>query len=74
MVWDAAAGLALIDPLRSFYFHSMNLDMSFRAGDRTRVARALMGEAPYLAASGKRTRRLDAITKRSGQYIAPSHV
>ena len=61
VTWDAASGLAFLDPLRSYYFHSMNLDMSFRAGDPTRLARALMSEAPYLAASGKHSRRLATI-------------
>lgn len=58
VLWDAAAGLALVDPLRSFYFHSLDLELCFRSNDGPRLARALLGEAPYLAAGGKETRRL----------------
>jgi hypothetical protein len=58
VLWDAAAGFALIDPLRAFYFHSLNFDMCFRIGDRSRIARALMGEIPYAASSGRQSRRL----------------
>jgi eukaryotic-like serine/threonine-protein kinase len=58
-LWDAAAGLALVDPLRSFYLHSVGLQRCFRSKDGSRLARALLGEAPYLAASGQPTRRLE---------------
>lgn len=61
VIWDAAAGLALLDPLRAFYLHSLNLDLCFASGDSSRLARALMGEAPYLATSGRRTRRLERV-------------
>jgi hypothetical protein len=59
VLWDAAAGLAFVDPVRSFYLHSYSLKLCLRSGDGSRLARALLGEAPYLAASGKRTRQLD---------------
>lgn len=58
VLWDAAAGLALVDPLRSFYLHSIGLQRCFRANDGSRLARGLLGEAPYLAAAGRPTRRL----------------
>jgi hypothetical protein len=59
VLWDAAAGLAFVDPLRSFFLHSLELQLGFRIGDGPRLARSLLGEAPYLAASGKQTRRLE---------------
>ncbi|HEY5934561.1 MAG TPA: hypothetical protein VIU61_08000, partial [Kofleriaceae bacterium] len=58
VLWDASAGLALVDPLRAFHMHSLNLQLCFQGNDGPRLARGLLGEAPYLAASGKRTRRL----------------
>jgi eukaryotic-like serine/threonine-protein kinase len=58
VLWDAAAGLALVDPLRAFYLHSLNLQLCFRNGDGPRLARAILAETPYLAAAGKRTRAL----------------
>ena len=58
VLWDATAALVLVDPLRSFYCHSLGLELAFRAGDRSRLARSLMGEAPYLAASGRPNARL----------------
>ncbi|MFN0248469.1 MAG: protein kinase domain-containing protein [Kofleriaceae bacterium] len=61
VLFDAAVGLSLVDPLRAFYFQSMNVDWCFRIGDRSRITRALMSEVPYLASRGKRTRRLDAL-------------
>jgi hypothetical protein len=61
VLFDAAVGVSLVDPLRAFYFHSMNLERCFRIGDRARIARALMAEVPYLASRGKRTRRLTAL-------------
>ncbi len=58
VLWDAAAGLAFVDPLRSFFLHSLDLKLCFRSNDASRLARALLGEAPYLAASGNETKRL----------------
>jgi hypothetical protein len=67
LLWDAAAGLAFLDPVRAFYFHSFNLERCFRSGDNARLGRALISEAPYIAASGKRTRRLAAVLELSQQ-------
>jgi len=61
VVWDAASGLTLIDPLRAFYFQSLNIDLAQRFGDDVRVARALLGEVPLLAASGRVSRRLERV-------------
>jgi eukaryotic-like serine/threonine-protein kinase len=70
VLWDAAAGLAFVDPLRSFYFHSLNLELCFRTQDGPRLARGLLGEAPYLAASGKSTRRLRRCIELADQAAA----
>ena len=67
VLWDAGAGFTLLDPLRAFYFHSLNLDLCFRIGDHARLTRALIGEAPYIAATGKWSRRLAAITELADQ-------
>jgi hypothetical protein len=61
VTWDGAVGLALIDPLRAFYLHSLHLDRAFHAGENSRLARALMGETPYLAAAAQPSKRLDSV-------------
>jgi hypothetical protein len=63
VLWDAATGLAFVDPLRAYYLHSLNLRLCFHRSDGSRLARGLLGEAPYLATSGKRTRRLATCLK-----------
>lgn len=70
VLWDASAGLALVDPLRAFHLHSLNLQLCFQGNDGPRLARGLLGEAPYLAASGKRTRRLETCLSLADQAAA----
>ncbi|HEU0036298.1 MAG TPA: protein kinase [Kofleriaceae bacterium] len=72
LTWDACVGLALVDPLRAFYFQSVNLDLASRLGDASRVSRALLGEIPYLASSGRMTRRLERILEVAQQAAARS--
>jgi hypothetical protein len=72
VLWDAAAGLTMVDPLRAVYFQAIHLGLCFRHGDTSRIARALVAEAPYLAGSGRMTRRLSrvlALTDEAAQRI-----
>lgn len=50
--WFVALSLALIDPVRSVYFHDRNLLDALAAGERYRVLRALAMELPMEAQRG----------------------
>ncbi len=58
----AAAGLAMVDPLRGAYLQTRHLLAALREGDLFRVGRALSYEAGYLCIGGRSTRaRVDRI-------------
>ncbi len=48
----AGHGLAMIDTIRGFYFHTRGLQQALRVGERSRIALALYYECNYLASSG----------------------
>ncbi|AKF03169.1 serine/threonine-protein kinase PknK [Sandaracinus amylolyticus] len=50
--YSAAAGLSLIDTAAGAYFSTLHVDRALRAGEISRVARALSLEVPYLAGIG----------------------
>ncbi len=47
--FSVSIGLAIVDPLRSFDYHCRSLSQSLQVGEPSRVARALVLEAAYLA-------------------------
>jgi hypothetical protein len=61
VLWDASAGLGLVDPLRAMYLHSVGLDLALAHGDASRLSRALIGDVPYRAAAGRPSRGLDGL-------------
>ncbi len=58
----AAAGLAMVDPLRGAYLQTRHLLVALRHGDRFRVGRALTWEGGFLSINGRpMKRRVDRI-------------
>ncbi|UJR84443.1 serine/threonine-protein kinase PknK [Sandaracinus amylolyticus] len=50
--YSAASGLSLIDTAAGAYFSTLHVERALRAGELSRVARALSLEVPYLAGIG----------------------
>ena len=63
-----AEGLGIVDTIRGYAFQTRHLLLALRAGEPTRVARALSLEMGYSAAGGNRTRRR---TERLRREMAP---
>jgi hypothetical protein len=55
--WSVSVGLSLVDPIRAKDFQTRYLLLALRAGDPSRVARAMALEVGYSATSGGRRRR-----------------
>lgn len=72
--WSVSVGFAMIDPLRGGIFQAIHLLLALRAGELSRVARALAVEIPFSATQGirsqVRTRRLMAEGKRLAEQEA----
>lgn len=78
LCWSVVVGLSIVDPIRGAEFQTRNLLLALRAGEPFRVARALAGEAGFLASSGAAGRRranrildeADQLTRRVAQPYA----
>ena len=57
MCWSVAGGLAMVDVVRGADFQTRHLLLALRAGEPTRVARALAIEGGFHAVGGPRSRR-----------------
>ncbi|HEY5927853.1 MAG TPA: AAA family ATPase [Kofleriaceae bacterium] len=57
LCWSVAGGLAMVDVIRGADFQTRHLLLALRAGEPTRVARALAVEGGFHAVSGPRSRR-----------------
>jgi serine/threonine protein kinase len=76
--WSAAAGLAMIDPIRGADFQTRGLLLSLDAGEPYRVARSLAMEAGYQSLGGpagrERARPLLAEASALAERIGSGHV
>jgi serine/threonine protein kinase len=68
--WSVAAGLALVDNIRSVDFQTRHLLLALRAGERYRVARALAIEAGLSATAGEPKRKRTARFLKEAQTLA----
>jgi hypothetical protein len=57
LCWSVAGGLAMVDVVRGADFQTRHLLLALRAGEPTRVARALAVEGGFHAVGGPRSRR-----------------
>ena len=77
MCWAIAAGLGAIDLVRGADFHCRHLLLALRAGEPSRVARALAFEIAQSVAPGRRGRRrgleLVARAKELAQQVGQPH-
>jgi eukaryotic-like serine/threonine-protein kinase len=64
--WSAGMGLALVDMIRGAGFQARHLLLALRAGEPSRVARALALEVGYASMGGSRSRaRTDRLVERA---------
>ena len=68
--WSAAKGLSLLDPARGQHFTARHVWLALRAGEPSRVSRALAFEAGHSAQGGLRTRARTAQLLQSAAAIA----
>ncbi len=67
ILW-AVSHLAIVDPIRAADFHTLATLAALAAGEPSRVARALAGEASFVALSGVKAQcRAEAIAGRASQ-------
>jgi serine/threonine protein kinase len=76
LLWSAATGLSMIDPIQGANIQTYHLLLALRLGEPHRIARALALEAGHLAALGGRGRRralklLDAADKLAQSQANP---
>jgi hypothetical protein len=75
--WSVAAGLSMVDLIRSADFQARHLLLALDAGEPYRVARALAMEAGHVATAGKkaeaRAKRLVAAATELAQRIGHPH-
>jgi eukaryotic-like serine/threonine-protein kinase len=57
LCWSVAGGLAMVDVIRGADFQTRHLLLALRAGEPTRVARALATEGGFHSVGGPRSRR-----------------
>ncbi|HEX5063787.1 MAG TPA: AAA family ATPase [Kofleriaceae bacterium] len=57
LCWSVAGGLAMVDTIRGADFQTRHLLLALRAGEPTRVARALATEGGFHSVGGVRSRR-----------------
>jgi eukaryotic-like serine/threonine-protein kinase len=67
LCWSVAGGLAMVDTIRGADFQTRHLLLALRAGEPTRVARALATEGGFHAVGGARSRC------RSAKLFAEAH-
>jgi hypothetical protein len=67
--WSVAAGLGLVDTVRHFDFQNRHLQLALRAGELTRVIRALCMEMVWAAVNGN-DRRVAALCDRINPLVA----
>ena len=71
VLWTAATSLGLVDLVVGADFATRQALLALALGERTRVARALVAEAMFLAAQGERTHgRTEAVIARASALIA----
>ena len=70
--WSASLALSYIDTFKGAVFQARHLLLALRAGERSRIARALGAEAGYIALGGRRAwRRTESVIAR-GHQVADS--
>jgi tetratricopeptide (TPR) repeat protein len=67
MCWSVATGLAMVDTIRGADFQTRHLLLALRAGEPTRVAKALSVEGGFLSTAGPAGRR------RAARLFAAAH-
>jgi hypothetical protein len=68
--WSAALGLAMSDLVHSAHFQAINLILALRAGEPTRVTRALIMELGMASTGGSRaTRRTEELHTRCRELV-----
>lgn len=68
--WSVAVGLGMVDVTRGAHFQTTNLVLALRAGEPSRVARALLIELAFSSAGGGRSlRRTDALHERCRSLV-----
>ncbi len=68
--WAAASGMGIIDPVRAADFQARGLLLALRAGEPSRIARALVYEACHLFSAGGPGQRRVAKLVRAADRIA----
>jgi tetratricopeptide (TPR) repeat protein len=68
--WSVAVGLSMVDVIRGADFQVRHLLLALKAGEPSRIARALATEAPYIATVGVRARRRAEKVLREAQALA----
>jgi hypothetical protein len=73
LCWSVAGGLAMVDVIRGADFQTRHLLLALRAGEPTRVARALAAEGGFNATGGARSRRRAAKLFAEGRALLERH-
>jgi len=68
--WAAASGMGIIDPIRAADFQARGLLLALRAGEPSRIARALVYEACHLSTAGGPSQRRVAGLVRAAEKLA----
>lgn len=76
VAWSTAAGLSVVDNIRAAHFQTRNLLLCLRAGEPSRLLRALVLEAIFVALPGNRGNRraeqlIDACRDLCARHPAP---
>ncbi len=69
--WTGAIGLGLVEIIQAAHFQALHLQLALRAGEPSRVARALIMELAFVStAGGRASRRVEALRRRCEELVA----